>query len=54
MMHWRRTAGAGFLGSAALAAFLFLPSRPGEGSKPGDQIMIISTASVRGEVSPCG
>ena len=41
------------LGTAAVLAFLIVPSRPAL-TKTGNQIMIISTASVRGEVSPCG
>jgi hypothetical protein len=53
MHHWKRWIGAVSLGSAAVAAFLLFPSRPGEG-KMGNQIIIMSTASVRGEVSPCG
>ena len=53
MKHWRRYAGLAVLGTAASLAFLVFPSRPAL-TKTGNQIMIISTASVRGEVSPCG
>ena len=53
MFHWKRLLGVGAVG-AAVAMLLVLPSRPGEGSKPGSQVIILASASVRGEVSPCG
>ena len=53
MKHWKRVLGLAFLGMGAALAVLILPSRPAL-TKTGNQIMIISTASVRGEVSPCG
>jgi hypothetical protein len=53
MSHWRRFAGLTFLGVIALGALLLIPSRPVQ-SKTGNQILIIATASVRGEISPCG
>ena len=53
MHEWRRIVGLGAV-LAAMVALLALPSRPGEGAKPGKQVIIIASASVRGEISPCG
>jgi hypothetical protein len=53
MFQWKRLLGVGAVG-AAVATILILPSRPGEGSKPANQVIIIASASVRGEISPCG
>ena len=53
MKHWRRFAGLAVLGTGTALAFLIVPSRPAL-TKTGNQIMILATASIRGEVSPCG
>ena len=53
MFTWRRLVGMAAVG-LAITAMLALPSRPGEGSNPGKQVIIIASASVRGEISPCG
>jgi hypothetical protein len=53
-MHlWRKLLGLGGLGIAALLV-LTLPAQRGEGKAGGNQPIILSTASVNGEISPCG
>jgi hypothetical protein len=53
-MHlWRKFLGIGGLGLLALLALLLVPARRGE-TKAGNQPTILATASLNGEVSPCG
>ena len=53
MKLWRKLLWLGTLSGVATSLFLTLTSSPGE-TKNEKKATVMSTASLRGEVSPCG
>lgn len=53
MKHWRKFLWLAMITGVTTSVFVTVP--PGEGeSQSGVQATVIATASVRGEVTPCG
>lgn len=53
MKFWRKSLWLAMIAGVATAVFVTIPPSKGE-TQSGIQATVIATASVRGEVTPCG